>query len=228
MSNILRAYIQIFFTPPRKTEVDLEDMEVFYGSDDLEALSPQVFSRNSSVAILTKKHSLQMKAQISPILANTGTSEPILRGLLHRVSEESHGPSMIKMYLKLIQDLTSIQMNRVRQLAYGPVVPPPEEEARAQADNQLYPSFAGTFSNTIKNAEYSMLLMNGVQFSDILSEEIRTMGRSSRVRDLIEMTKQLHGISDEVRSALVGITVRKRLSRTRKPEPEPIKYTRHA
>ena len=123
MSNILRAYIQIFFTPPRENEVDLEDMEVFYGSDDLEALSPQVFSRNSAVAILTKKHSLQMKAQISPILANTGTSEPILRGLLHRVSEESHGPSMIKMYLKLIQDLTSIQMNRVRQLAYGPVVP---------------------------------------------------------------------------------------------------------
>ena len=135
---------------------------------------------------------------------------------------------MIKMYLKLIQDLTSIQMNRVRQLAYGPVVPPPEEEAKAQADNQLYPSFAGTFSNTIKNAEYSMLLMNGVQFSDILSEEIRSMGKSSRVRDLIRMTKQLHGISDKVRSALVGITVRKRLSRTRKPEPEPIKYTRHA
>ena len=190
MTNILRAYIQMFFTPPREDEIDLEDMDVFHDSHSMEDLSDEIRARNSSVAVITKRRSLQMKDQVSPILAMSGVSEPILRGLLHRVQEEKHGPSMIKMYLKLVQDLSTIQINRVRKLAYGPVVAPVEDtkklsfdqQLKQQQENLLYPSFARNFHKSIKDAEYSMLMLNGKTFSEILGAEIKNLGKSFKVR----------------------------------------------
>ena len=211
MSNVLRAYIQVFFTPPRENEVDLEDTEVFFSTDNMDDMSPQVYSRNASVAVITKRNSMQVKEQFNPILAKAGASEPILRGLLHRVQEEKHGPSMIKMYLKLLQDMSSIQMNRVRQLAYGPVVTPPEEAEEDEMGQQLYPSFSSTFAKSVKDAKYSMLLLNGMNFSEILSTEVKQLGRSSKVRELIDITKQLNDVSDSVKQALIGIALQRKL-----------------
>ena len=189
MTSVLRAYIQVFFTPPREDQVDLEDMDVFLGNHNLEDLSPEVHSRNASVALITKLRSGQMKEQFNPILAMSGTSEPILRGLLHRVHEEKHGPSMIKMYLKLIQDLSLVQMNRVRKLAYGPVIRPLEEESKnlsldqqLKQEGTLYASYPKSFLKCVKDAEYSMLLLNGMTISDILGAEIEYLGKTSKVR----------------------------------------------
>ena len=222
MSTILRAYIQIFFTPPRENEVDLEDLDVFQGSDSMEDQSPQVQSRNSAVAVITKRHANMFQDQIGRLVSQTGTSEPILRGLLHRVKQESHGSSMIKMYLKLMQDLNSISVNKFRELAYGPITPPQGEEGEGGED-QLYKSFCPKFDASIKSAEYAMMLLSGESFGSLLREEAKILGRSARVSDLVRLTKDIQAVSSEVRSALVGIVVRKRLERTRKAE---IKYTK--
>ena len=222
MSTILRAYIQIFSTPPRENEVDLEDLDVFQGSDSMEDQSPQVQSRNSAVAVITKRHANMFQDQIGRLVSQTGTSEPILRGLLHRVKQESHGSSMIKMYLKLMQDLNSISVNKFRELAYGPITPPQGEEGDGGED-QLYKSFCPKFDASIKSAEYAMMLLSGESVGSLLREEAKILGRSARVSDLVRLTKDIQAVSSEVRSALVGIVVRKRLERTRKAE---IKYTK--
>ena len=58
-----------------------------------------------------------------------------------------------------------------------------------------------------------MLLLSGQRMASVLSAEARILGESSRVGDLVELTKQLHEVSDAVKHALIGIVVRKRLER---------------
>lgn len=221
MSPLVRSYIQIFHTKPRDFDYSYEDIDPHDIFEN--AGSNKITDKDATLTLVTKRHTKFVKDRLHRIFLNCGESEPLLRGLFHRIEEDQNGPNISKLYLKMLQEIDGIQINKLRDYMILKTDPPDnilrpgvdDEGGDAGQDATSLEGFHKNFDAGLKQAEQSMLILSGCSLTDILKEEITEVTKRSKVQDMVQLVKGMGAAQRSLRDGLLRLAVRRRVAKMR-------------